>query len=112
MICWHWLGSWAVLPGLSVSQLQTSHWPELLTLIARQRGQLLSEDDAHKLSWEQKCEILRSNPVTAARQSKYRVDKFFSLFLKSSANPLGKVTDYFIRIEFQARGSPHAHTLF
>ena len=30
---------------------------------------------------------------------------------KSSANPLGKLTDYATRIEFQARGSPHAHTL-
>ena len=29
----------------------------------------------------------------------------------SCANPLGKLTDYAIRIEFQARGSPHAHTL-
>ena len=32
-------------------------------------------------------------------------------FLKSCANPLGKITDYAIKIEFQARGSPHAHTL-
>ena len=29
----------------------------------------------------------------------------------SNANPLGEIVDYVIRIEFQARGSPHAHTL-
>ena len=71
----------------------------------------MSEEDVSQLSWDEKCEILRSNPVTAARQFNYRVDKFFSVFLKSSSNPLGKLNDYFIRIEFQARGSPHAHAL-
>ena len=30
-------------------------------------------------------------------------------FLKSTAKPLGEIADYAIRIEFQARGSPHAH---
>jgi len=74
------------------------HWPELLTLIERQRGRQLSEQDVSQLSWDEKCDILRSNTVTAARQFNYRVDKFFNVFLKSSSNPLGKVTDYFIRI--------------
>ena len=31
--------------------------------------------------------------------------------MKSSAEPLGKIEDYAIRIEFQASGSLHAHTL-
>jgi len=34
---------------------------------------------------------------------------FFQDFLKSTAKPLGVIVDYAIRIEFQARGSPHAH---
>ena len=29
--------------------------------------------------------------------------------LKSKAQPLGDIVDYAIRVEFQARGSPHAH---
>ena len=29
--------------------------------------------------------------------------------MKSTAQPLGEIVDYAIRIEFQARGSPHAH---
>ena len=29
--------------------------------------------------------------------------------MKSTAKPLGEIVDYAIRIEFQARGSPHAH---
>ena len=31
------------------------------------------------------------------------------LFSKNFFNPLGEIVDYAIRIEFQARGSPHAH---
>ena len=34
---------------------------------------------------------------------------FFQDFLKSTAKPLSEIADYAIRIEFQARGSPHAH---
>ena len=54
---------------------------------------------------------LRSNPVTAARHFHYRLELLFRDVLKSNAHPLGKIVDYVIRIEFQARGSPHAHTL-
>ena len=31
--------------------------------------------------------------------------------LKSNHHPLGKITDHFIRVEFQHRGSPHVHML-
>ncbi len=31
--------------------------------------------------------------------------------LLSPAQPIGKVEDYFYRVEFQARGSPHIHLL-
>ena len=31
--------------------------------------------------------------------------------MKSNANPLGEVVEYAIRVEFQARGSPHAHNV-
>ena len=41
----------------------------------------------------------------------YRLDAFVITFLKSNAQPIGEVIEYVIRIEFQARGSPHAHTL-
>ena len=54
---------------------------------------------------------LRSNPVTPARMFQYRLDAFVITFLKSSAQPIREVIEYVIHIEFQARGSPHAHTL-
>ena len=32
-------------------------------------------------------------------------------FLMSSAAPLGKIADWFYRVEYQQRGSPHIHML-
>ena len=36
----------------------------------------------------------------------------FLLFIKGSCHPIGEVVDYFYRVEFQQRGSPHIHGLF
>ena len=50
-----------------------------------------------------------STSCNGARHFHYRLNVFFQQFLKSTAMPLGNIADYAIRIEFQARGSPHAH---
>ena len=41
----------------------------------------------------------------------HRIEAFFSEYLLSAAHPLGHITDYVIKIEFQMIGSPHAHCL-
>ena len=41
----------------------------------------------------------------------HRDGAFFSEYLLSDAHPLGHVTGYVIKIEFQMRASPHAHYL-
>ena len=41
----------------------------------------------------------------------HRIEAFFSEYLLSDADPLGHITDYVIKIEFQMRGSPHANCL-
>ena len=86
-------------------------WPEVIQIIARQYGTILTDEQVSNLSWEEKCSWLRRNPVTAARHFQYRLDLFWNDFLKSKAMPIGEVVDFMIRIEFQARGSPHAHTI-
>ena len=87
-------------------------WPEVIQSIVRQYGTIYTEDEVSALPWQIKSTWLRSNPVTAARMFQYRLETFVITFLKSNANPIGCVTEYVIRIKFQARGSPHAHTLF
>ena len=41
----------------------------------------------------------------------HRLQSFFSQYLLNDAHPLSHITDYVIKIEFQMRGSPHAHCL-
>ena len=41
----------------------------------------------------------------------HRIEAFFSEYLLSDAHPLGHITDYVIKIEFQMRGSAHAYYL-
>ena len=86
-------------------------WPEVIQVISRQYGTIYTEDEVLQLSWTMKSMWFRSNPVTAVRMFQYRLDTFVTTFLKSSSKSIGEVVEYVIRIEFQARGIPHAHTL-
>lgn len=59
---------------------------------------------------KERCDFFRSNPVTAARHFDNRVQLFpKNILLNKQLNPLGNITDYKYRIEFQQRGSPHVH---
>ena len=84
-------------------------WPDLIQTIAKQYGVHYTDQEVAALSFEDKSNWLRRNPVTAARHFQYRLNTFVQDFLKSNAHPLGEIVDYGIRIEFQAQGSPHAH---
>ena len=84
-------------------------WPDMIQTIARQYGVYYTDDEVAGLSFDDKSNWLKRNPVTAARHFQYRLNAIFQDFLKSTAKPLGEIVDYAIRIEFQARGSPHAH---
>ena len=80
-------------------------WPDIIQTIAKQYGVHYTDDEVGALSFEEKSNWLK------ARHFHYRLKTFSQDFLKSTAQPLGEVVDYAIRIEFQARGSPHAHCI-
>ena len=71
----------------------------------------ITVEDVDNLSSEQKRELLCSDLVTTARHFSQRFQKFIG-FLKGSSKPIGEVVDYFWRVEFQLRGSPHVHSLW
>ncbi|KAJ8367170.1 hypothetical protein AAFF_G00324490 [Aldrovandia affinis] len=81
-------------------------WPEFIEVIKAQQGE---EGDFSGLDWNEKCEILRSNPVTVMRMFEKRVDALMTDLILSPAQPISPVEDYLFRVEFQARGSPHIH---
>lgn len=84
-------------------------WTEIVESIMKQQFDTRNVED---LTWNEKCQILRSNPVTVARMFDHRFHTFLKYVILSDAKPIGKVIDYFYRIEFQQRGSPHTHCIF
>ncbi|XP_030832915.1 uncharacterized protein LOC584759 isoform X5 [Strongylocentrotus purpuratus] len=84
-------------------------WPEVLNTLLMERGDKRKIND---LDWTDKCELLKSNPVTVARMFDKRFHTFLKNVILSEAHPIGHVIDYFYRVEFQQRGSPHTHCLF
>ncbi len=87
------------------------YWPDFLMAVAHQQGKFYTKEQVEKLTWQERADLIRSNPVTAVRMFKYRLDNIFTEFLESTANPIGQVTDKMKKIEFQGRGSPHNHSL-
>ena len=49
--------------------------------------------------------------MTCARHFDYQFNQFLKHFLMSNAAPLGEIEDWFYRVEYQQRGSPHVHML-
>lgn len=72
-------------------------WSKVITAIKAQPGEQINFS---KLDWMMKCEILQSNPVTVMRMFEKPLDALMTHLLLSPAQPVGKVEDYFYRVEF------------
>ena len=83
-------------------------WLDLPILISKLNGKEMTEQEVNDLTYDELCALLNSNPVVIARHFQYRVELFFKEIVVNG--PLGKVTYYAIRVEFQVRGSPHIHS--
>ena len=89
-----------------------TRWKDLLAMLGKLlNGKDFSDADIDEMSWDERTRLVQSDPVTCARYFDHRVQTFINIVLKSTHNPLGKVTDFFYRVEFQNRGSPHIHML-
>ena len=95
---------------LTLSAAETQ-WPELLNILSYLiDGKELFEQQIVELEWHKRAELIRKDPVTCARYFDYRSRKLLKI-LRSKVSPLGVLSDYYMRVEFQQRGSPHIHAL-
>ena len=53
--------------------------------------------------------VAASDPVSVSEHFYHRYTTFFREVIRNKNGPLGEVTDYFWRIEYQSRGAPHCH---
>ncbi|CAB4007911.1 Hypothetical predicted protein [Paramuricea clavata] len=96
----------------SISAAET-RWIHLIKILGRLIDHKDYTDDEIKgMTWQKKSELIQKDPVTCARNFEHMVQLFIHNFIKSSNHPIGEVIDFFYRVEFQQRGSPHIHGLF
>ena len=89
------------------------NWSDLIVTL----GKLVDKEDYSEaienntLSWQTRSRLVQSDPVTCVRHFDNRVSQFIQTILKNRNSPLGVLSDFFYRVEFQQRGSPHIHML-
>lgn len=91
-----------------------SQWPELLQCLMKfsEKDKTISLREAYELEYNEKSNLIRNDPVMCANYFNHKLDKFIKLLTEQNSLFYElTVEDYFIRIEFQLRGSPHAHIL-
>ncbi len=88
------------------------YWDDLVTVLCKQAGLPNSPSYISQLSRSERENLMTKGPVATAHHFSHRVHHFVQHVLLSAQSPIGVVRDYFWRVEFQMRGSPHLHGLF
>ena len=83
----------------SFSSAETQ-WIHLLRIL----GELVdhkqyTNTDLEDMNWDEKCRLIQSDPVTCTRHFDYQVSQFLTNFLLKGAQPLGKISDWFYRVD-------------
>ena len=82
--------------SFSSAETQWIHFLGILGQLVDQK--LYCNDKLENLNWDEKCRLIQSDPVTCARHFDYQVNNFQRHFLQSNAEPLGKISDWFIEL--------------
>lgn len=104
------LGKPTVFLTISANEIR---WMKLLTILLKLSKKYPGKT-AKDLNTSERCTLVSDDPVTCCIYFYKLVGSLMKMLKsKQSYNPFGKyfVKDYFLRIEFQHRGSPHAHIL-
>ena len=90
-----------------------TRWIHLIKILGRLIDDKdYTDDEVTEMTWQKKSELIQKDPVTCARNFEHMVQLFIHDFIKSSCQPMREVVDFFYRVEFQQRGTPHIHGLF
>ena len=64
------------------------HWPEMIQAVGIQLGKRFSKVDVLNMTWKEKSDYFKSNPVTGVRMFHNKVDSFFTEYVYSDEYPL------------------------
>ena len=98
---------------ITLSAAETK-WTELIIILEDVlHHKKITAEEVENLTWEHKADMIRRDPITCSRYFDYRVRTCHThLFGVGGIFKQNPVIDYFTRIEFQHRGSPHLHGLY
>lgn len=97
---------------VSLSAADT-RWTDLLSILGKLvDNKEYTEQELKQMDWATKTRLIQADPVTCVRFFDNRLQHFITHVLKIPLQPIGQLKDSFVRIEFQQRGSPHAHIMF
>lgn len=73
----------------------------------------ITETELNQMSFMQISSLIKKDPVTCARYFEHRFRQLFYKVIRNENGPFrhNKVIDYYWRVEFQHRGSPHIHMI-
>lgn len=95
---------------LSAAEAQ---WTELLIILKQIiDGEKITESDAERLTYETKARLIQSDPFICASYFETKLREIRKTW-SCPEGPFGKhrISHFYYRIEFQHRGSPHAHIM-
>ncbi|XP_055842240.1 uncharacterized protein LOC129909224 isoform X1 [Episyrphus balteatus] len=104
------LGKPTVILTINANEI---HWMKLLTILLKLSKKYPGKT-AEDLDTSERCTLVNDDPVTCCIYFHKLVDCILKMLKsKQTYNPFGKyfIKDYFLRFEFQDRGSPQAHIL-
>ncbi|XP_078328660.1 uncharacterized protein LOC144623788 [Crassostrea virginica] len=96
---------------MSLSAADT-RWTDLIRALGiLNDGKEYTDEEINDMTWFEKTKLVQKDPITCTRYFDHRFRMFMNIVLKSDHNPIGNVKDFFYRVEFQQRGSPHVHMI-
>lgn len=89
-----------------------TRWNDLIRALGvLNNGKEYTDSEIQSMTWTEKSKLVQKDPITCTRYFDHRFRTFLNTVLKSDHHPIGKIQDFFYRVEFQQRGSPHVHMI-
>ena len=83
--------------------LAETKWNHLLRILGNLIDHKNYSEELNNLTWDDRCCLIQSDPVTCARHFDFQLNNFLKDVLASELAPVGKVKDWFCRVEYKQR---------
>ena len=70
------------------------HWTEIIQFVARQYGEILTDEQVNTMDWSTTVNYLKRNSVIAARQIDYVFKQLWGKIILSGMHPIGQILNF------------------